>query len=157
MNRKYRNYTFYVEKLVDCIEETLPMWKAHWDEQKEEELRGQVFNPAIQYFYDLEEKQMFTYITVRDENDVLVGHFGLSYGLNKQTSKQVAGDEFFYMKPEHRKGGVGMALIKFAKELSFACGSEEFSLSYRVSVADLDPIMRRCGLHKLANVYTARR
>ncbi len=155
--RNYKNYTFYVEKLKSCIDETMPMWRDHWNEQKEEELRGQEFNPALQLFYDLEERKLFTYITVRDENDVIVGHFGLSYGINKQTSKQVSGDEVFYIKPEYRKGGLGMALIKFAKELAFSCGSEEFSLSYRVSVADLDPVMRRCGLHKIANVYTVRR
>lgn len=156
MDRTYADYTFYVEPIGNNLPETIAMWKAHWGEQKEEELRGQTFCPAIDLFFYTESRGDFSYITVR-KGDELVGHFGLGFGINRQTSLRVAGDEFFYLKPEHRRGLLAVKLIKFAKAYAFRTGAHEFSLSYRVTVDDLDPVMRRCGLHKIANVYTARR
>ena len=156
LDRTYGDYCFYVEHIGDNLSDTMSMWKDHWDEQQEEDLRGATFNPAVEYMEYLEQHGNFTYITVRFKEQ-LVGHFGLSFGLNKNTSCKVAGDDFFYVKPEHRKGAVGAKLIKFARDYAFHCGAEEFSVSYRVSVVDLDPLMRRCGLHKLANVYTVRK
>lgn len=157
MDRDYNEYRFYVEPIGDNLDEVMPMWKAHWDEQREEDLRGVVFCPAIDYFKQLEKSGHFVHITVRKDKE-LVGHFGLAFGMNKNTSQRVAGDDFFFIKPEHRKGLLGVKLIKFARDYSFEIGgATEFSVSYRVSVADLDPILRRCGMHKIASVYTVRR
>jgi GNAT superfamily N-acetyltransferase len=156
LDRKFGEYRFYVEPIADNLAETMAMWQDHWNEQKEEDLRGVTFKPAVGYFEYLESHGDFVHITVR-ERELLVGHFGLHFGINKNTSKRVAGDDFYYIKPEHRKGLLGVKLIKFARDYAFNLGAEEFSLTYRVSVDDLDPVMRRCGLHKIANVYTMRR
>lgn len=157
LDRKYIDYMFYVEPLQDNLEETRAMWLAHWNEQKEEELRGVTFSPAVELFLDQEKHGVFTHITVR-HGEELVGHFGLHLGINKQTSRPTAGDDFFYLKPEHRKGMLAVKLIKFARDYAFnVLGAEEFSVSYRVSVDDLDPLLRRCGMHKIASVYTVRR
>ena len=156
LDRVYGDYTFYVEPIFDNLDETMVMWKDHWNEQKEEELRGVEFCPAVDYFRYLEENGNFAHITVRKGTE-LVGHFGVSFGINKQTSRRVAGDDFFYIKPDHRKGMLGIKLIKFARDYAFECGASEFSVSYRVSVDDLDPVLRRCGMHKIASVYTVRR
>ena len=156
LNRSFGDYTFYVEPIADNLPETMAMWQDHWNEQKEEELRGATFKPAIEYFKYLESHGDFSHITVRCKEE-LVGHFGLSFGTNKNTSERVAGDDFFYIRPDHRKGLLGVKLIKFARDYAFTLLAQEFSLSYRVSVQDLDPIMRRCGLRKIATVYTVRR
>lgn len=140
------------------LDETVALWQAHWDEQRETDLRpGAKFSPAIDYFRWLQAQGHFHYITLRRDG-VLIGHFGLGFGINKQTSERVAGDDFFYIAPEHRGSGLGMALVNFAKDFAFAGGAVEFSVSYRVTVADIGPILeRKCGMKKIATVFTVRK
>lgn len=149
---------FDVAPISADLDATMALWKAHWDEQQEEALRpGAQFKPAVDYFQWLEGQGHFRYITVRRDGE-LIGHFGLGFGINKQTSARVAGDDFFYIKPEHRGGGVGSALVNFAKDFAFVSGAEEFSVSYRTSVQDLGPLLeKKCGMKKIATVYTVRK
>lgn len=149
---------FEIAPIDGDLDATLALWQAHWDEQQEETLRpGAKFNPALDYFRWLESQGHFYYITVRKEGE-LVGHFGLGFGINKQTSGRVAGDDFFYIRPEHRGGGIGSAMVNFAKQFAFVSGAEEFSVSYRTTVDDLGPLLeRKCGMKKIATVYTVRK
>lgn len=149
---------FEVAPIDGDLDATMALWRAHWDEQQEETLRpGAQFNPAVDYFRWLEDQGHFRYITIRKDGE-LVGHFGLGFGINKQTSAKVAGDDFFYVAPAHRGGGLGVALVNFAKKFAFVSGAEEFSVSYRTSVQDLGPLLeKKCGMHKIATVFTVRK
>ena len=156
LDRDYKDYRIYVESIADNLPETLAMWRAHWHEQREEDLRGVTFNPDVDGFIASEKTGAFKYITIR-QGALLVGHFGLRFGKNRNTSQLTAGDDFFYIQPEHRKGMLAVKLIKFARDFAFSVDAEEFSVSYRVSVDDLDPLLRRCGMHQIARVYQVRR
>lgn len=155
-DRTYQDYTFFVESIVDNLPETMAMWKAHWDEQKEEDLRGVLFSPDVEAFAKLEQIGAFSYLTVR-KGEELVGHFGVHFSRNKNTSQRTAGDDFFYIKPEHRKGMLAVKLIKFARDYAFNAGAEEFTVSFRTSVDDLGPVLRRCGMRHIAQAYSVRR
>lgn len=156
-DRDYQGYRFYVEPIGDNLADTMAMWQAHWDEQREETLRaGAQFNPAVEEFRRLEAIGAFSYITVR-QGEELAGHFGIHFNTNKQTSQRAAGDDFFYLKPEHRKGFLAAKLIKFARDYAFNAGAEEFTVSFRTTVDDLGPLMTRCGMKRIAHVYSVRR
>lgn len=150
-------YSIAVVPLSLRLPETVLMWKAHWDEQGEEEARGLVFNPDIEGFLEAERRGWFAYIAVQ-QNGILVGHFGLSFSKNRQTNLMVAGDDFLYLAPEHRKGLLASRLIRFARDLAFEKGAVEFGISFRTfGSVDLSPLLRRNGMAHIANVYSTRR
>lgn len=156
-DRQYGEYTFYVEPITANLDETMAMWRAHWAEQSEEELRnGAKLNPHMEGFIAAEQAKNFIYITARKGSEI-VGHFGLKFGICRQTSERIAGDDFFYVKPEHRKGMLAYKLIKFARDAAFQCEAAEFTLSHRVSVPSLDVLLRRLGMRHIAHVHTIRR
>lgn len=150
-------YTIQRASLADRLDETVVMWRDHWNEQGEEAARAQPFNPDVAGFLDAEQRGWFAYLTVTRGDD-LVGHFGLSFGKNRQTSLLTAGDDFLYLKPEHRKGFLALKLIRAAVDLAFQNGAVEFGISFRTfGSVDLEPLLRRCKFKHLANVYSVRR
>lgn len=156
-DRQYGDYTFYVEPIAANLDDTMAMWRDHWDEQTEEELRnGAKLNPHVEGFIAAEKAFDFIYLTVRLGSE-LVGHFGLKFGICRQTSERVAGDDFFYVKPEHRKGMLAYKLIKLARDIAFQLDAAEFTLSHRVSVPNLDVLLRRLGMRHIAHVHSIRR
>lgn len=150
-------YTVALAPLNAKIDDTVAMWRDHWNEQGEEAARAVEFNPDVPGFLDAEQRGWFAYIVVRLGEEI-VGHFGLAFRKNRQTSQFTAGDEFLYLKPEHRKGMLALKLIRFAKALAFEKGAVEFGVSYRTfGSVDIDPLLRRCGMSHIANVYSVRR
>lgn len=151
------DYSIAVSPLSCRLHDTLSLWKAHWDEQGEEAARRVPFNPDVDGFLDAEARGWFAYIAVK-QGDALVGHFGLQFHKNRQTSLYSAGDEFVYLKPEHRKGFLAARLIRFAKDLAFSQGAVEFNISFRTfGSVDITPLLERCGLRHIANVHSARK
>lgn len=157
LDRDCGEYRFYVEPLDDNIQETMQMWADHWGEQREECVRGIPLNPDVDQFMAMEKAKLFTYVTVRRNADI-VGHIGISFGANRQTSRLIGNEDFFYLKPEHRKGMLALKLIKFARNLAFTFGATEFRMSHRFSAdARMGRLMERCGFVPLSIDYLSRR
>ena len=149
-------YTIGVRPIKQCIRQMLPMTYAHWDEQGEENQRAGTFTAkeAIASILTGEEMGALKYIAVL-KGDRLVGHFGLKLWVDYNINLLVAGDAFIYISPEHRKGLLGVQLIRYARDLAKSLGAREFSVSYRTfGSVDLDVALRRVGMKHTANVYS---
>ena len=150
-------YVFAIEPIGPCLADTMEMWEAHYLEQGEEAARGFPLKPDIAQFFTLEKSGHFEYITSRCDG-VLAGHFGLMISRNRQTSLLFGGDDFLYLKPEHRRGMHGIDLIKFARERSFARGAVEFGISFRAfGSVDITPLLKRIGFFPASNLFLTRR
>jgi hypothetical protein len=150
----YGDYVIGVRSIRDHIRQTFALWKEHWAEQGEAAARSMECAPDLAQFLAGEDSGWFRYVAVM-HGDELVGHFGLSMGVSKNTSRKVAGDDFFFISKPHRHGMLGVKLVKFARDLAGSEGASEFSVSYRTfGSVDLDVMLRRCGLVHRANVYS---
>jgi len=147
-------YQIRVTPIREHIEKTFELWDAQWSEQNEAEARGVVMNPNLTAVLAGEDGGWFKYIGVF-HGDNLVGHFGMTLGPCINTSRLIAGDDFFFIHPSHRQGLLGVRLIRFARDLAKDLGASEFVVSYRTfGSVDLDVVLRRCKLRHTANVYS---
>jgi GNAT superfamily N-acetyltransferase len=147
-------YQIRVAPIRGNVAATFALWDAQWAEQHEAEERGFGMNPRLDWFLSNEDGGWFKYIGVF-HGDELVGHFGMTLGPCLNSGRTIAGDEFFFIDQAHRKGLLGVRLIKFARDLARELGAAEFVVSYRTfGSVDLDSVLRRCKLRHTANVYS---
>jgi GNAT superfamily N-acetyltransferase len=111
--------TLQQERFAAIIEEMLPLIGDHWAEVTGS---GPPLDPAWDIFRDLDAKGLMRALTVRSDGE-LVGYitFILCPALHYQTIK-LAHDDAFYLRPEHRKGTLGIRMFVEAEKMLAADG-----------------------------------
>lgn len=143
---------FATERLSACMPAAAELHEAHWAET--EGYREQDgFCPDYEQFYQLERNQQFVYFTVRDEEQRLVGHLGFVIHKSRHTSQIEAVEDFFYLKPEARKGMTASGLLRAAVAWLRECGIKNIGMSSKLG-HEIDPLLRRAGFVKVAYLYT---
>jgi GNAT superfamily N-acetyltransferase len=146
-------YRYGSEHLETIIKEVSELWRANWEET-ERYHREIPFNPDYQQYFRLDHEGKFRLYTVRD-NGRLMGHIGFVVAPHRHTQTLVAGEEFFYLRPEARRGWVAAKLLRFA----FACLRWEIPKISEIKIvnkhltADTGKLLERLGMKCVAKLY----
>lgn len=140
--------TYQRELLSDIKDELYPLLYDHWQEigvfDKD---KTPLFINWDRYFF-LEEYGNFLTITARDD-EKLVGYYGayiLDHMHYNKTMFSIA--DVIYIKPEYRKGMIGVRLIKHTEEEAEKMGVRIFIISSKIGKS-LSPITKRLGYKPL--------
>ena len=111
--------TLQQERLTDIIDELQPLITVHWAEVTGD---GPPLDPNWTAFRTLDADGIVRVLTVRSDAE-LVGYiiFILCPALHYRTVL-LAHDDAFYLKPEHRKGTLGIRMFKEAEKMLAADG-----------------------------------
>lgn len=140
------------ESLVAAFPEATVLWGNHWQET-EVEYRAAPMNPDYDQFARLEEANWGRYFTARVDGR-LAGHLFFIVHKDRHTQVKVAVEDFFYFRPEYRKGFNAVKLLTYARDILKAEGCKQVGMSSKLTGGvDLAPLMQRLGARHIANFY----
>jgi predicted acetyltransferase len=143
--------TYAVEQLQEALPEVQELWDLHW--RTTEGYRDELgFNPDVNAMLSLEAANMLRVLTARDENGRLMGHIGFILFKSRHTQTYGAGEDFFYFRPEARKGMEAVKFLRWALEYLKGLGVRQVLISSKASYG-IDPVLKRVGFEPVATQY----
>jgi GNAT superfamily N-acetyltransferase len=143
---------YALESIATDPKATTELWLAHWEET-ETQYRIAPLNPDIDLMKRMDENGKLRYFTARD-NGALVGHLLFAVGNDRLTMTPSAGEEFFYLTPEHRKGRNALRLINFAIAYLKAEGMRSITMTSKLTTnRGIDSLLKHVGFRHVSNLY----
>jgi GNAT superfamily N-acetyltransferase len=139
------DYTLKVVKLEEVRERVDQLHRDHFAELESVRNPAAAFNPRYDLWVGWERNQQFV-LFVLEHGGQIVGNIGVYTSLSKTNSNLVASEQFIYLAKEHRKGWMGMRLLKFAERVLKASGVTEMVFSSH-PVKDTSAFYKRAGYH----------
>lgn len=116
---------YQIESILSVAAEALPLLQKHYDELT---LNKDVvkLSPAWDRYAELEELGRFVVMTLRTEQNVLVGYsaFFLDFHLH-YSDMPMASNDVLYLEPELRRSGHGLGLIQYSEDTLVALGAQK--------------------------------
>lgn len=133
--------------------ELWPLLEAHWQEIGL--WRDIPPDPDTGAYESLEQAGMLRVFTVRADG-WLVGYaaYVVRTHLHYRTSRQAVQD-VIYLKPEHRRGRLGLRLIQHA-DRELAREGVQAVFQHVKTAHDFGPLLKRIGYQQVENVYARR-
>lgn len=134
---------FQEETLYEAIDEVRPLLAAHWRELGLD--RHGALDPDWARYAALEQSGAFAGFSARDDAGRLVGYsaFFVQPDLHRQ-GLSVAQSDALFLRPDCRRGAVGLALIRYSEQRMRERGVDQ--LVWCVSpMRDLRPMLHRMG------------
>lgn len=120
------DYSFSVEKLNDVLFESYPLYKEHHNELNGPEKR---FTVDLPKYMQLDSMQALMIFTIRDKDNVLVGHsYFILMRNHNHLDDIIADNTIFYITLEHRKGWLASKFIKYCDKILFNGGMTEIRM-----------------------------
>lgn len=146
------NLTFGVERLAHMYPEAEELWGLHW--QETEGYRDeQGYRPDKSGFLTMEGAGNFVEFTARSSDGRLVGHLGYILHVSRHTSRLNAVEDYFYLRPEARKGLNAVRFLRFAVEVLKRAGCCQVGMSSKLT-NNIGPLLKRVGFKHVADFYT---
>lgn len=146
-------YVISREQFADAQPGIESLARAHWDEIEGSD------NPWLDVNWDLLQSLcdlgVLVSITVRDEQAVFVGY--ALYVLSPLTHSQgltAAVQDMLYLRPDHRKGSLGIRFLRESEGILRAAGADEIVQSTRTSSESLDSVLTRVGYTVTGTTYS---
>lgn len=143
---------FALERISDILPEAEELWRLHWEETEAPYRGVQGYSPDIAQYMNLDRLGWFAEFTARD-NGRLVGHLGFIVHRGRHTRRLGAIEDYFYIRQEHRGGGNGMKLLKFAIDNLKSRGCTSIGMSSKVT-HDISPLLKKAGFSHVAELWT---
>lgn len=127
------NIEYAVETLDECLEETKPIFKKHYEEIAM--YRDRIpLSPDYDKYYSLEEAGILHIITVRDCGK-LIGYFWsiISPHLHYSTTISAVND-ILYIDKKYRDKGIGQKMFEFAEEKLKELGVQTLAIHMKTSL-----------------------
>lgn len=144
--------SFTVENWEDVKAEAAPLWPLHWDEVGQNKIKMQL-DPDIAKLDFLNSRGMLHIVIARD-NGVLVGyHASIVDTLIHYKNVLAAKGDLYWLHPDHRKGSVG---IKLLKEVERTLKLRGVQVIYDITKLYLDhgKIFERLGYRPIERNYS---
>lgn len=145
-------YTIAREPFADAQPGIESLARAHWDEIESDEDTFDIDWDLLQSLCDL--NALIT-ITVRDEHDTFVGY--ALYVIAPMTHSYgviAAVQDSLYIRPDHRKGSLGIRFLRESEDILKAAGASEIVQNTRTSSENLDAVLARVGYTLTGSTYT---
>lgn len=146
-------YVLAPVRLRGVMEDLTVLHRRHWDETEVHRHELQM-NPDYDRLLTLEAQGRYLVVAaIHMDTGQLVGNCGLYLAKSVHTQKPIATEDTLYVLPEHRKGRLGVALIRYAERALRHLGVEELSVSVKL-VNDVGPMLERMGYKPVATQLT---
>lgn len=147
--------TFQWEKLPAIAAELLPLLKLHWEEI-EDHKDILPLEPAWELMFSYEIANVLRCFTIRSDG-LLVGYIFVMFPPSLHYSVGMAWVERFWLRPEFRRGWLGIHLFKAAESLARDAGAKlihiPFRLHFQRERGTLSKIFSRMGYTLSEAVY----
>lgn len=140
-----------LERLSEILPEVEELWRLHF--QETEGYRHALgYNPDKEGFLAYDRTHMFRLYTARDGGR-LVGQLGFIVFRSRHTQTRTAGEDFFYVRHEHRGAGVARELMDFALSDLRAEDVDQVTFSDK-QPSDLEPFLKKFGFKFVSKQYS---
>lgn len=147
------SYTIACERLSRVEHEVRPLHFEHWSET-ETHRHELTCNPDYERGRWLELQGRYLLIGVRHaDSGQLVGNYGLYLSRSTQTQKLIATEDTMFISRAHRKGRLGVALIRYVERALATLGVEELQVSVK-QVNAVGQMIERLGYVPTGKQYT---
>lgn len=144
--------TYQVEDWADCWQEMSGLWQAHYEEValNRDKIR---LDPDLDAYHTLNANGQLHVVTVR-ENGALIGYHiaFVRPHIHYRTSLSAYSD-VYYVKPEHRKGMVGVKLFIETEKFLKQRGVERLYTGTKMS-KDMAAIFERLGWREVERQFS---
>lgn len=145
--------TFQTESLNQARPEGEPLLRRHWQEIAH--YQDIVYEPRWDMYQMLEGAGALRIFTARLDGQ-LIGYSVYAIAPNMHYASSLeASEDVLYLAPEHRKGRVGLKLIRFSDEQLKAAGVQLVKRHVKFA-HDHGPILQRMGYEPIDQIYGKR-
>lgn len=147
------SYTLHCARIADLLPELKALHAEHWNET-ETHRHGQVeMNPDYDRVLDLEAQGRYFLVVVRHADGQLVANYGSFLARSTHTQDLISTEDTLFLSRAHRKGRLGIALIRYAEDALRAVNVAELHVSVK-SVNNVGPMLERLGYAPTGTQYT---
>lgn len=147
------SYTIRCVRAKDVLARLWVLHKEHWAET-EEHRHAVEFHPDYDRAIDLEAQGRYMLIVVEDNvTGAFVGNYGLYLARSMHTQNLIATEDTLFVSKLHRRGRVGIELIRYTERALAQLGAEELSVSVK-QVNQVGQMIERMGYMPVGTQYT---
>lgn len=145
-------YTLHPAKWSCEQERVIPLHREHFAELESQRNVGARFDPRYDYL-DSWESQGRLLLVLLEWQGAVVGNIGMVLDRGKTNQLLTAQEQFFFISPAHRKGWMGMRLLRYVEELLIQAGFKEITF-FSHPARPADSLYKRAGYLPAGSVYT---
>ncbi|OWT55282.1 GNAT family N-acetyltransferase [Candidimonas nitroreducens] len=146
------SYLVECSRLADDLDGLKALHLQHWRET-ERHRQGLEFNPDYNRALDLEWQGRYLLIVARHIDGALVGNYGLYISRSMHTQTLMATEDTLFLAKEHRRGRLGISMIRYAEHALEQLGVRELNVSVKL-VNEVGPMIERMGYEPVGTQYT---
>jgi len=149
---KHWDYVFAVERIEHVLQELKPLHEQHWMET--ESYRHSIpLNADYEYMINAERSGRFMLFTMRSPDNLLVGNCMMYLTRSTHTRKWIAEEDTIFIRPDHRKGRLGIKFIKYVETVMRSLGVTEIRVTVK-TVNRAGDLLQALGYKHSANQLT---
>lgn len=149
---KIGSYTLSCARLTEVLPELRGLHREHWMET-EGHRHAIEMNPDYARGLDLEAQGRYFLIVARHASGAVVGNYGLYLSRSMHTSQMIATEDTLFIARAHRKGRLGVGMIRYAEDALRQLGVTELGVSVKL-VNNTGPMIERMGYAPTGTQYT---
>lgn len=146
------SYTLSCARLIEVLPELRALHREHWLET-EGHRHVIEMNPDYERGLDLEAQGRYFLIVARHASGAVVGNYGLYPARSMHTSQLIATEDTLFIASAHRKGRLGIGMIRYAEDALRQLGVTELNVSVKL-VNNIGPMIERMGYFPVGTQYT---
>lgn len=147
------SYVVQCVPATQVLKELRFMHAQHWAET-ESHRHGLTMNPDYDRVLDLERQGRYLLIVARHKvSGELVGNYGLYLSYSTHTQTKMATEDTLFVVKAHRRGRLGIALIRYAERALASLAVRELNVTVK-KVNAVGQMIERMGYQPVGTQYT---
>lgn len=146
-------YVLAPTRLRPVLDDLKALHASHWEET-ETHRHTQTLNPDYARGLELEMQGRYLLLAaVHMDTQELVGNYGIYLSKSMHTQQLIATEDTLYIAKAHRKGRLGVAMIRYAESVLRQLGVQELTVKVK-KVNHVGPMIERMGYPVVATEHT---
>ena len=145
-------YTLRPAKWSCEQERIIPLHQTHFAELESKRHPGAQFDPRYDYVNSWEAQGRLLIVLLEFDGEV-VGNVGMLLDRGKTHNLLTAQEQFFFITRQHRKGWMGMRLLRYVEKLLVAADFKEITF-FSHPARPADAFYKRAGYQNSGSVFT---
>lgn len=147
------SYTLSCARIADLLPELRTLHWAHWHETETHRHDHIAMNPDYDRVLDLEAQGRYFLVVARHKDGQLVANYGSYLALSTHTQYLISTEDTLFLLPEHRRGRLGVSLIRYAESALAQINVAELHVSVKL-VNNVGPMLERLDYIPTGTLYT---